>query len=240
MTPEGGSAVVLGHRGGRGPGWPAENSLAAFQRALDEGADGVELDVRRCATGELVVTHDPVLADGRKVADVAYADHGWATLDEALDLCARHIVNVEVKPDQPRRFAVAADVARVLRRTRARDVVLSSFDPGLVLALAAVAPKTPRAMLVGSRTPRLVVHLPLVLRRAIEAAHLDDALVTAAHVARLKKAGLRVVVWTVNDPTRARALAEMGVEWLITDQPGAIVSLRTPPARPPSRPAPAA
>ena len=54
--------IILGHRGGRGEGWPAENSLEAFQRAIDEGAHGVELDLRLCGTGEAVHAHDASLA----------------------------------------------------------------------------------------------------------------------------------------------------------------------------------
>jgi glycerophosphoryl diester phosphodiesterase len=53
--------LILGHRGGRGEGWPAESSLEAFQRAKDERADGVELDVRLCASGEPVLVHDATL-----------------------------------------------------------------------------------------------------------------------------------------------------------------------------------
>lgn len=177
--------------------------------------------MRRCATGELVLAHDPHLADGRKVARVAHADAPWATLEDALDLLAGKVVNVEVKPDQPRRFAVCAEVARVLRRSRARNIVLSSFDPGLVLALAAVAPRVERGMLVGERTPRLATHLPLLLRRAIVAAHLHDPLVTPAVAERLHAAGLRLCVWTVNDIARGEALRAMGVHTLITDTPGA-------------------
>ena len=180
--------------------------------------------MRRCATGELVLAHDPVLADGRKVARTAYVDHDWATLEEALDLCKAHIVNIEVKPDQPRRFEVMAAVARAIRRTRAREIVISSFGPELVLSAAALAPATPRAMLVGARTPSLLVWLPLLLRRAIVAAHLDESRVSAAHIARLKEAGLRIVLWTVNDDARARYFAAMGVDWLVTDRPGAILA----------------
>lgn len=228
--------IVLGHRGGRGHGWPAENSLEAFQRAIDEGAAGVELDVRLCASGEPVVLHDPSLAratggaDARPVHAVRRGDlprlAGGAAvpdLEAALDLLRGRIVNVEVKADVPARAPLVRAVARAIARAPGAEVVVSSFDPSIVLAFAALAPRVPRAMLVGARTPRLAVGLPLVLRRAIVAAHLDDAVLTAPRAARLGRAGLRVVGWTVNDPERARALAELGVAWLITDEPAKVV-----------------
>src|SRR5271157_5413371 len=50
------SPAVIGHRGGRK--WAPENTLAAFKKCLDAEIDGIELDVQRCKTGELIVIHD--------------------------------------------------------------------------------------------------------------------------------------------------------------------------------------
>ena len=229
--------LVLGHRGGRGPDWPPENTLEAFQRALDEGADGVELDVRLCASGEPVVAHDRTLAritsgsDRRPVLAVRRADLPRLVpgariplLDEALDLCHGRTVNVEVKADAPERAALVRAVARALARARAADVVLSSFDPLFVLAFVAVARGVPRGVLVGPRTPRLATALPLAMRRVVSAAHLEDGLATEARLDRLRAAGLRRVVWTVNDGARAATLRGLGIEGLITDRPAEILA----------------
>lgn len=221
--------IILGHRGGRGAGWPAENSLAAFQRALDEGADGVELDVRLSVDGTPVLVHDPLLRDGRYVYRVRAGDlpKTTATLDEALDLLAGSIVNVELKTDVPSRRALARAAVSSVMRARKSEVVFSSFDPFLVLACAALAPKVARAILVGEKTPRLTTALPIGMRRMVVAAHLQDALITTATVNRLHKAGLRVCGWTVNDVDRARELSAYGVEWLITDNPASMVAARS-------------
>jgi len=229
--------IVLGHRGGRGDGWPAENSLEAFQRALDEGADGVELDVRLCASGEPVLLHDPSLTrvtggvDTRPVHAVPRHElpslAGGARVPDlasALDLLRGRIVNVEVKADVPAELPLVRAVARAIARAPGTEVVVSSFDPAIVLAFAVLAPRVPRAMLVGARTPRLAAALPLALRPAIVAAHLDEAIITPSRGERLRRAGLRVVAWTVNDAARAAALAAMGVRWLITDDPKALVA----------------
>jgi glycerophosphoryl diester phosphodiesterase len=230
--------IVLGHRGGRGDGWPAENSLEALARAFAEGADGVEIDVRLTASGDAVLAHDPslnrmtggadarpihavrraelpALADGSKIPDLA----------AALDLARGKIVNVEIKPDVPSRIALVRAVAREILRARGRggpEIVVSSFDPRVVLGFSAVARGVPVAVLVGSRTPRLATALPLAVRRLAVAAHLEDGLITEARVARLRRAGLRVVAWTVNVPARGVELARLGVEWLISDEPGTI------------------
>ena len=219
--------IVLGHRGGRGAGWPAENSLAAFQRALDEGADGVELDVRLSADGTPVLWHDPLLKDGRYLYRVRAGDlpKTTATLDEALDLLAGRIVNVELKTDVPSRRALARAAVSSVMRARKSEIVFSSFDPFLVLACAALAPKVARGILVGQNTPRLATALPLGMRTMVAAAHLQDPLVTVSRAARMSRAGLRTCAWTVNDVDRARELASYGVEWLITDAPKELVTL---------------
>lgn len=221
--------IVLGHRGGRGAGWPAENSLAAFQRALDEGADGVELDVRLTADGTPVLVHDPLLKDGRYLHRARAGDLAktTATLDEALDLLAGRIVNVELKSDVPSRRALARAAVSSVMRARKSEVVFSSFDPFLVLACAALAPKVPRGILVGERMERLSTALPVGMRTMVVAAHLQDPLVTTPRVVRLARTGLRVCAWTVNDVDRARQLAAMGVEWVITDDPASMTAARS-------------
>lgn len=235
---------MLGHRGGRGEGWPAENSLAAFARALAEGADGVELDVRLTADGEPVVFHDTTFErmsgglDARAVQSVTLAElpslpdgERIPRLVEALEAARGAIVNVEIKADvQPlsllgdvsHRLRLARSAAAALRAVPTAKVVFSSFDPLTVIALAAIAPRVPRAMLVGTSTARAAMALALGMKPAVRAVHLDESLLTASRVARLVGAGLRVVAWTVNDPERARTLVAEGVSWIISDAPGAI------------------
>ncbi|MBS2016729.1 MAG: glycerophosphodiester phosphodiesterase [Deltaproteobacteria bacterium] len=229
--------VVLGHRGGRGEGWPEENGLEAFARALAEGAEGVELDVRLTADGVPVLVHDPALADGRLVGAVKRADlpPAIATLGDALDALRGKIVNVELKGDlrpgtvtldAAARISLARTAARAVADARGVEVVFSSFDPTIVLALAAIAPRVERAILVGPRTPRAAMPLVLGMRPAVHAAHLEDSLVTRERVQRLLAARLRVCAWTVNDEARADELVRWGVDWLITDRPAAITRRR--------------
>lgn len=194
--------------------------------------------MRLTSDGVPVLLHDPALADGRAVGSVPKKDlpEGTATLEEALEVLRGKTVNVELKGDL-RPGAVTLDaaarieLARVSARTVARasgvEVVFSSFDPTIVLALAAIAPKVERGILVSPRTPRAAMPLVLGMRLAVHAAHLEDSLVTRARVERLIAARLRVCAWTVNDDARASQLAEWGVPWIITDRPGAILGALT-------------
>ena len=201
--------------------------------------------MRLTADGVPVVFHDTTLAratggvDARAVHTVAYAElpplrggERIPRLSEALDALRNRLVNVEIKADVAvasrlgdvrQRLRLVRATAAVVKQARSVEVVFSSFDPLMVVALAAVLPRTPRAILVGTSTPRVATALPLAMRAAVVAAHLDETLLTRARVERLLRAGLRVAAWTVNDPARAEALVALGVGWIITDVPASIV-----------------
>ena len=246
---EGAPPRVVGHRGAKGDA--PENTLGAFTRGVDLGATAVELDVRTCASGELVVAHDPTLEritsgrDARRVADLPWSELARVRLAagervpllrEVLALlAARSIgVNVEMKHDVPDRAAVVLATAQVLAGAT-QPIVVSSFDPRMLLALAGVAPELPRAQLVH----RSRYHLAMLAavgsaERAalrplrVHAVHLERTLTTPARVRALHDRGLCVSVWTVNDPAEAERLREMGVDSLITDVPGELAAAVAP------------
>ena len=127
--------LVLGHRGASAA--VPENTLAAFARAREMGADGVELDVRRTLDDVLVVHHDPYVEGAGVIRSVTFADLRAArpdlpTLDDALDACRGLLVNTEVKclpwePDPDTDGAVGRATIDAIART-ATSAVLSSFD----------------------------------------------------------------------------------------------------------------
>jgi glycerophosphoryl diester phosphodiesterase len=227
--------LLWGHRGTR-QGAP-ENTLVAFERALALGADGVELDVRLSADGEVVVLHDP---DLERVAGVALsaaqasADAlsrhdlgGGARVPRLVDAMSRvldagALLNVELKSDVPDAgalvAAVAARVAALPPPQRAR-VLLSSFDAAMCRALNAALPEVAVALLM----TRVPAPLPAALSE-LPAAHPRGDRLDAAAMARLREAGLGVNAWTVNGAEEARRLSQLGVDGLITDDAGALIS----------------
>jgi glycerophosphoryl diester phosphodiesterase len=226
---------VFGHRGAsaRAP----ENTLAAFSLALDEGADGVELDVCRCASGEVVVLHDPTLArttgDPRAVRDVSFAelrrlDAGAGEqiplLDEALELVVGRdgVVNVEVKADDDDRSLIARCVARTLGRRSARErasIVISSFDPRLLLALRAHGVGVPFLFLFADTSQGRILARTMPPLLCAAGVNPEYTLLTEARVRSWRARGLLVSAWTVNGAPLAQYLARLGVDALITDDP---------------------
>lgn len=221
--------LLWGHRGTR-RGAP-ENTVRAFRRAIDQGADGIELDVRRCASGEVVVIHDEnlsrVAGDPARVIDLDLEslrsfDLGEGEhvplLDEACDvvLGAGLWLNVELKTDGEDLEALVAGVAEVLARRTPADrgrVVISSFGREAVeLARRRMAPITTAFLF--SRAPLTSIEC--------DGVHPRYSCASAARIARWRDAGKFVNAWTVNDGSVARALVEAGVDGLITDDIPAI------------------
>lgn len=230
---------VLGHRGARRRA--PENTLAAFELAMEEGADGVELDVRLDANGDVVVIHDSSLhrvtsgMDGRNVETLGRRDLNTVDLGGGEHVpCLADVlqwargrgarVNVELKADVTRRARFVLSVARLIaaQPEAAEWILFSSFDPRLVLAMALLVPWVPSGWLVEARRPFPSRAQGQLLVRAA-AVHPERTLVTREHIQPWKAAGLGVNVWTVNDLEEARSLDALGVDSIITDEPGKIV-----------------
>jgi glycerophosphoryl diester phosphodiesterase len=211
--------LVLAHRGANR--LAPENTVPAMARALELGADGVELDVHRTADGQLVVRHDAetpagLLGDLTR-AEIAAAFPDVPTLATVLDVCRGRLVNVEVKDPDPR----AADVLVALleRRDRTDDVLVSSFHLPTLDRVHQSVPGLPTGLLATGLDP--LVALAMAVEHGHTALHpalriLPDA---PAVVERAHAAGLQVNVWTVNGPEDLLRLRDAGVDAVITDVP---------------------
>lgn len=236
---------IFGHRGASA--LVTENTLAAFRRAIGDGADGVELDVQRCATGEVVVFHDDDLCRlaGRPervarlplaaVREVRLVGGGEIpTLAEALEACGPGaVVNVELKHDGVLplgcRALVGAVADVVARANAARRVLISAFSPSVVWWWRRIRPDVPCGLLF--EAPRRC-HRPWPLRTEWllpilrpAAVHPESRLCTRAAVGAWRRRGYDVNVWTVDDPARVRELAALGVSGIITNDPARALSV---------------
>ncbi|HZN03712.1 MAG TPA: glycerophosphodiester phosphodiesterase family protein [Candidatus Polarisedimenticolia bacterium] len=245
--------LVLAHRGSRlrAP----ENTLEAFALALQEGADGIELDVRRTADGVPVVLHDPALdrtTDGRgplavtTFADLRRLDAGaWfdrrhrgahvPSLAEVLDLCGgRAVVNIELKIDSGRGLAARrAAIAEAPRLAEAVALDLARARRGgfvLVSSFSARALQAAHAVMrnvpLGWLRSRSTRGLAALNRRLrLHSVNPNLRLASARRFAAARRLGLSVYVYPVNVPGDITRLARLGATGLITDDP--LVALST-------------
>ncbi len=228
--------LVLAHRGASRAA--PENTIPAFIKARELGADGVELDVRRTDDDVLVVHHDPeivgfglITAHPFDVLRAARPD--VPTLVEVLAACTGLLVNVEIKclpwepdadaPDRPVVRAVAAAV-----RAHAPDAIVSSFDLGAVDACRTFAPELVTAWLTSGQD--VATAAAVAAEHGHGWLHPDRMAALAASSTDIDEAhgrGVRVDVWTVDEPEEIRTLAAAGVDAIVTNVPDvALVALR--------------
>lgn len=229
---------MIAHRGASAH--ERENTLAAFAKAAELGAEWVELDVRTSADGVLVVHHDPHLADGRFVFETPRGElpAHVPTLADALMCTARAglATNVEIKalPGEADESTAArvtdAAVDLVLEHVERFgpdgtdgtdgivpvEVLVTCFDPR---TLARVRDRAPATL----RTGFLTMGGPVedVVAVARDGGHVAinpwDPIVAEPLVELAHRSGLAVNVWTVDDPARMAELVELGVDGLITN-----------------------
>lgn len=230
----------IAHRGG-GYGAP-ENTLAGVGLAASRGFSAIEVDVRLAADGQPVVIHDDTLlrTTGRpgrvdEFAAVelsrmrasagfelsAYEDETIPELGMLLIVAARHRmrVNLELKGEAASAGALVSAVAALLERLDwalvPGAVLLSAFEPALLLAARARLPLLPRALLSTCWSPAV---LQRALALGCQSLNLAAEACQPEAVLTSRAAGLPVWAWTVNERSVAAALIALGVSSLFTDR----------------------
>jgi glycerophosphoryl diester phosphodiesterase len=207
---------VIAHRGASAD--ERENTLPAFERAIEAGADFVELDVQASSDGALVVFHDldldrltPLRGPLRRRELAELREHGIPTLEEVIEvtrgrirvmaelrsvhLYRRHDVigrTVALLGDQDVLLAFGRRTLQEARRRKPSLRVLQHVGYGVSIRAAAGY-----AWAVGFHNPR----------------------VTSRGLDRARRLGLETTVYTVNDARRMRRLTAMGVSGIFTDRP---------------------
>ena len=235
QRPGAGPPLILGHRGASA--LETENTVAAFARARADGADGVELDVLQCSTGEVVVFHDDDLARlahrPERISTMAWRalrevelPRGTRipTLEEAVEACGPDLlINVELKAGG---FALSAfkelvdrTAAIVERLGIGARVLVSSFNPIAVGLWMKRAPAVPAGLLFEAGSPPPLRHAWAALLLRPAALHPDVELCRPHEVARWRRRGYMVNTWTVDDPALLIACRDMHVDSVITNNP---------------------
>lgn len=202
------TALVVAHRGAWDPA--PQNSMAAFEQAIADGADAVELDVRRTGDGRLVIVHDPRLGL-RAVSALSTAElrarMGPGQAPELGDVLAalagRIRVDIELKEDG----YVPEAMATIARHLAPDQYVVTSFLEAVLPQVRFAVPEARTGLLLTSR--RRARALQRGVRRSgvsFIAPHLTAA--RAGLLAWAARQGLPAWVWTVNDPRTVRQLLQ--------------------------------
>jgi len=212
--------LLLGHRGGRALPSIPENTLASFDRALADGCDGFEFDVRLTEDGEAVVAHDPRFGKFKIERTMAQQ---LPTLPRLRDVLKRYQANsfldIEIKVRGLERITVDL----FLRHKPRLGCVVSSFVPGVLKGFQAQDATVPLGLICETQTQlRLWTELPV----AYVIPH--HALADPELIRKIKGAGKKVIVWTVNDSAAMQRFAELEVDGIISDDPSLLCHTLSP------------
>lgn len=207
--------LLLGHRGARASAGVAENTFASFDLALGHGCDGFEFDVRLAGFGSALVCHD------EKVGKITVAKARTGQLAELPRLeqvvqryGKRAFLDIELKVAD-----LASNVLTTLNQyPPERGYVVSSFLPEVVLDLKMRSALVSLGIICEtadqlSRWPKLPADFVIV----------HHHLVNEELVRKVQGAGLKILVWTVNDPAAMLRFAALGVEGIISDETDLLV-----------------
>ena len=224
--------VTCGHRGASG--WAPENTLPAFTKAMEMGADYSELDVRLSKDGFVVLSHDDSLVRTAKVkcvirdftlAELQQMDVGsWfapeyqgvhvPTLQEVIRLVKGKMkLNIEIKIGKPEP-ELAQKVIDVIRAEGfTKECMITSFDKSTVEKFAELAPELPVGLIFNEKNTVDVFAGSWPILSA------KYTLVNADFVRKARAAGKQIYAWTVNDEEKMRELIGLKIDGIITNYP---------------------
>jgi glycerophosphoryl diester phosphodiesterase len=203
--------LLLGHRGARGVRSIPENTFASFDRAMGDGCDGFEFDVRVTADGVAVVCHDPKVG----VLEVARATASQLPdVPRFGEVLKRYqdtaFLDIELKVSGLER--TTSDLIQTHRPSR--GFVVSSFLPAVLSALRENDPSIPLGLICETKS-----QLQHWRKSPLEYVVPHRKLVSEDLVRELREANKKIFVWTVNDPSEIRRFTTYGVDGIISDDP---------------------
>lgn len=235
---------IFAHRGASG--YAPENTLEAFALAMEQGADGIELDVQMTKDGELVVIHDETIdrvssakgAVGKYTLEELkrftfsnhfneYPNAGIPTLREVLDLVkpSEMEVNIELKTGIWWYPQIEEKTVDLVREMEMGDrVIYSSFNHYSIQRIRELAPEAETAYLFGD----VILHVEQYAKEGrIKGLHPALYHVKMREfMEEYRKSGLAVRVWTVNRKEDMLWLLDQGVDAIITNYPDLALSVR--------------
>jgi glycerophosphoryl diester phosphodiesterase len=215
--------LKIGHRGARA--YEPENTLSSFRRALELGVDAVELDVRKTRDNELVVIHN---ADVNKTTDgsgavneltleeiqrfVTEKGEHVPTLEEVLDAVARRVkVLVELKET-----GTEEQVMDLIRKKRlTENVIITSFNEDALRKVRELSDEVETGLIYVRHKNPIQAALDLKAEYLLPLYRFTHS----SNIQKAHEAGLKVIVWTINNKEEADEYKKKGVDGIASDMP---------------------
>lgn len=231
--------ILLAHRGASA--YAPENTLAAFRLALEQGADGIELDAKLTADGKVVVIHDAAvnrttngsgavkdlpLAKLRELDAGAHFSKAFMgekipTLEEVFEAVGKHCwIDIEITNYASIRDGLADRLVDQVKCYQMQSqVMFSSFLPFNIMRVRRLLPEVPAGLLAWTGFPGWLARGRIGQGASPDLIIPQSTTIQRQYVDRMRAGGRGVIAWTVDDPGEARRLLAWGVNGIITNDP---------------------
>ena len=224
------SILNIGHRGAKGH--IAENTIASIHKAIELGADGIEIDVFLCKSGEIVLFHDKTLekltnGDGNiedknleelRKLKVLNSSYSIPTLEEVLKSIDKDVfLNIELKGRNTAEGSLSL-IKKYVKRNKIEfnNILFSSFNWEELKDLRSLSDKVQLA-LITEQDPLLAIDYALKLKAVAINPNYKD--LNEQIISKINKKGLKIYTWTVNSKIQIDRLKVLNVNGIITDFP---------------------
>jgi glycerophosphoryl diester phosphodiesterase len=216
--------LIVGHRGCSGS--EAENTLAAFKKALDFKVDEIEFDLRVTVDNQVVISHDPIMLSKAglsmqielsNLSELRSIKPDLATFDEIIDLTSRHtVLYIEIKPGVAVEPIIDIIEDRLGNGWQAGDFRVASFDQKVLEEVKLKLPGI--ALIVLENWSSLRAHLRCK-RLETNFVAMNQKWLWGGFIRSVTRRGWRLYAYTLNDPSKAKAWQAAGLYAIITDYP---------------------
>jgi glycerophosphoryl diester phosphodiesterase len=233
------SPIIFGHRGASAHA--PENTLAAFELAIQQGADAIELDAKFTADGQVVVIHDQTVdrttnghglvrnlslaqllkLDAGSHFDIAFSGEPIPTLDEVFEAVGtKTYINVELTNYVSPFDQLPIKVAQLVKKFGvAKRVMFSSFNPFALLRIHRYLPEIPIGLLATPGPSGAWARSGFGRIVPYQSLHPETTDISHHLIDRVHRRGKRLYVYTVNRPEDMIHLFSMDVDGIFTDDP---------------------
>ena len=224
--------LKIAHRGAKA--YEPENTLQAFQKALDLNSDGIELDVHVSSDGQIIVIHDETIdrtTDGKGlVNDFTLAKlksflidgkHQIPTLKEVFDLVNKKcLINIELKGlGTPSKVVALIEDYISEKNWNYNHFIISSFEWNMLEETSNLNPNIPIGVLTEEDLSKALAFAEKIKAKAI---HPDFQLLNENNVLQMQDKGFLVLPWTVNSEEDIQKVKSYKVNGIISDNPDKI------------------
>jgi glycerophosphoryl diester phosphodiesterase len=230
--------LIFAHRGANS--FAPENSIAAFEKAIELGCDGIELDVRLCADEELVVFHDRftnrMTGHRGSIQKMTYSEikqlilkgsdknsFRIPNLTEILELAGKKLlINIDIKKDPFSKNNLEEKIIQILKRHQLKDnIILSSFNPFVLKKIALLYPGMHNGFIFRNRSSMMFLN-----GQPVQSLHARYRILDKKYISNLTERAAEIYAWTIDEARGMLEQIQNGIHGIISNKPEIFLQLK--------------